>query len=231
MASSPSPETAAVIFDMDGVLLDGEPLHFAAAQSLLAVYGADLDLATYQHYIGQTMDTIWPDMQRRFELTVSREEYSRQYSSRVLEQYRRRSEPTAGSRELLERLAAAAVPCALASSSKRVWVEAALEALGFGRFFGVTVAGDEVSRGKPDPEIYVTAADRLGVAPAQCLVIEDAPAGVTAAVAAGMRVVAVRTEMTAGLSLEGAGRIIDSLSEFDLAWLGGGRRNGAGAGV
>ena len=239
MPLSPAPETRfpeaaapeAVIFDMDGVLVDGEPLHFAAARGLLAELGADLDLETYQAYIGRTMDTMWPDMQQRFGLRLSREEYTRRYSPRVLAQYQDRSQPMPGARVLLEALRAAAVPCALASSSRRDWVAAALAGLGFAEFFRVTVAGDEVSQGKPDPEIYLTAATRLGVAPGRCLVIEDAPAGVAAGVAAGMPVVAVRTTMTAGLSLAGAARIIDSLDDFDLCWVGTGEREGAGAGV
>jgi HAD superfamily hydrolase (TIGR01509 family) len=217
----------AVIFDMDGVLLDGEPLHFAASRSLLGEFGHELHLATYQRWIGQTFATIWPDLQRRFALRVSAEEYAHRYSTRVLAQYAAHSAPLPGARELLEGLEEARMPCALASSSRREWVEAALGTLGFAPFFCETVTGDEVSAGKPDPEIYRTAAERLGVAPGRCLVIEDAPVGIASARAAGMSVVAVRTEMTAGLALDGAARIIDSLTEFELAWLGTGGRQEA----
>ena len=226
-----SDHATAVIFDMDGVLVDGEPLHFAAARSLLAEYGAELGEDDYRQFIGQTVDDNFARVQELYGVTVSQDEYQSRYTERVLEQYRSQSEPPPGSRALLEALQAADVPCGLASSSLRIWVETALDGLGLREFFHVTVAGDEVSRGKPDPKIYLTAADRLGVIPYSCVVIEDAPAGIAAGRAAGMRVVAVRTEMTAGLSLAGAERIIDSLEDFELSWLKATEAEGACAGV
>ncbi|MEE9277423.1 MAG: HAD family phosphatase [Dehalococcoidia bacterium] len=209
----------ALIFDMDGVLIDGEPLHFTAARTILAQEGADLDLDTYQGYIGKTADFIWPDMQARFGLRISRDEYSRRYDALVLEQYRTQSQAMPGARALLQRVGDAGLPTALASSSRRGWVDAALDAMDMRSFFHVIVTGDEVQRGKPDPEIYLTAAAKLNHDPGHCLVIEDAPAGIDSARGAGMRVVAVRTAMTAGLPLEGAERIIDSLDDFDLDWV------------
>ena len=213
-----------MIFDMDGVLVDGEPLHLAAAQAILAEEGARLDTATYRNYIGRTMKDIWPDLQARFQLRIPRQEYARRYTALVTEQYRRQARLLPGARALLDRVRARRVPCALASSSQRQWVEAALTAMELRDSFRVIVAGDEVSRGKPDPEIYGATAARLGVAPERCLVLEDAPAGIEAARRAGMRVIAVRTPLTADLPLTGAERIIDSLEAFDLRWLDGGER-------
>ena len=112
------------------------------------------------------------------------------------------------------------MPLALASSSNRDWVDAALDALGLRRFFAETVAGDEVTRGKPDPEIYLRAAQRLNAEPNHCVAVEDAPAGIASARAAGMAVVAVRTPMTADLPLSDATWVIDSLVDFDPAWAG-----------
>ncbi len=208
-----------MIFDMDGVLVDGEPLHFQAAATVLAQEGATLDLATYQSCIGRTLDAIWPILQARYALRIPRADYQARYDALVTEQYRTRSHFMPGAAALLERVAAAGLPRALASSSRRGWMDAALAALHLHGYFHATVAGDEVREGKPAPEIYLTAAARLGQAPADCLVVEDAPAGIQAARAAGMRVVAVRTGMTAGLSLDGADAIIDSLEAFDPAWL------------
>ena len=210
---------AAVIFDMDGVLVDGEPLHYAAAQQVLAEHGATLDEETYRRFIGMTLDSFWEDLQARIGVRLDRDAYTRRYDAVVLERYRADTRVMPGARGLLARLRAARIPCALASSSKRAWVTAALEAAGLRGYFRVTIAGDEVARGKPDPEVYLAAARGLGVAPTACVVVEDAPAGITAARRAGMRVVAVRTAMTAGLSLDGADPIIDSLAEFDMALL------------
>ena len=217
--SSPPPPASAVIFDMDGVLVDGEPLHFAAARDVLAGFGAELTWETYTDWIGETFDTIWPDIQRRFALPVGRAEYERAFGPRVQEQYERHAVAMPGARDLLGRLHDAGVPLGLATSTKRPRVDPTLARLGLARFLSVTVSGDEVSRGKPDPEIYLAAAARLGVAPERCLVLEDSPAGVASARAAGMRAIGVRINGGSGRPLDGADRIIESLADFDLGWV------------
>ena len=209
----------AVIFDMDGVLVDGEPLHQATIQELLAEDGITLDAETYRRFMGTTLPDIWGVLSRRYPLPRDFQDYQRRYDQRVLQRYATQSRALPGAAALLQRLRAAGVRLALASSSQRRWVETALAALGFRDYFAVIVAGDEVRRGKPDPEIYRTVAARLGADPAHCLVIEDAPAGVAAAHAAGMRVVALRTELNQRLALPGADRIISSLEALDLAWV------------
>ena len=209
---------------MDGVLVDGEPLHFAALNEILAEEQVQLDMAAYQRYMGTTMMHTWTDLRERYGLSRDFEYYRERYDEAVMTQYRTQAQPMAGARSLLDRLQEADVPRAVASSSNRAWVETALSALGFRDDFQAIVAGDEVRQGKPDPEIYLTAAAKLGAEPARCTVIEDAPAGIESGRRAGMRVVAVRTEMTQGLELDGASRIIDSLEEFDLQWLDEGCR-------
>ena len=117
--------------------------------------------------------------------------------------------------ELLAEVAAAGVPMALVSSSYRVLVDAVL-AQGLGPF-ALTVAGDEVGQGKPHPEPYLTAAQRLGVSPARCVVIEDSPSGVAAGEAAGCAVVAVPS--VAGVAFDAAPRrlVVGSLAGVTLA--------------
>ena len=214
---------------MDGVLVDGEPLHFAAARDVLAGFGAELTWETYTHWIGETFDTIWPDIQRRFALPVDRGEYERAFGPRVQEQYERHAVAMPGAHDLLGRLRDAGVPLGLATSTKRPRVDIALARLDLARFLTVTVSGDEVSRGKPDPEIYLTAAARLDVPPARCLVLEDSPAGVASARAAGMRAIGVRINGGSGRPLDGADRIIESLADFDLGWVETPQREGAQA--
>lgn len=215
----PTRDRAAVIFDMDGVLVDGEPLHYQVVRRLLADEGVDFGEADYRRYLGTTLESTWADLRERYALARSYEWYAAAYHREVVRSYREDAELLPGAEALLARLSEAGVPLALASSSNREWVDAALDSLGLRRFFQQTVAGDEVARGKPDPEIYRRAAERLGVAPDACLAVEDAPAGIASAQAAGMTVVAVRTPMTADLPLSGAAWIIDSLHEFDPAWL------------
>ena len=119
---------------------------------------------------------------------------------------------------MVAQLRDAGVPIAVASSSHREWVEAALTGAGLREYFDQTTAGDEVSMGKPSPEIYLKAAQKLGFDPANCVAIEDAPAGVESANAAGMKVVLVRSELTNDLDLTSNWQV-DNLTQFKLAWL------------
>lgn len=205
---------AAVIFDMDGVLVDGEPLHFAALNELLAPDGIAVTFDQYRPYMGTKAG--WRDMAIDFGLASPPETYSARYSDLVLANYRN-AEPLPGAHRVVEGLREAGVPVGLASSSRRPWVEACLETIGLDGHFDAIVTGSDVERGKPDPEIYLLAAERLGVNPVSCLAIEDAPAGIEAAHAAGMECWAVRTEYTRGLDLPGPGREYESLEEIDLA--------------
>ena len=109
-----------------------------------------------------------------------------------------------------------------------MWVDAALEGAGLSQYFDQTTAGDEVSMGKPSPEIYLKAANELGIEPANCIAIEDAPAGVESASAAGMKVVLVRSELTNDLDLASDWQV-DDLTQFKLTWLSNQSANMVGA--
>ncbi len=205
---------AAVIFDMDGVLVDGEPLHFEAVNELLGEEGLSISLDAYKPYMGTK--TGWADMMRDYGLSRPREEYSARYRELILRRYRDRSEPLPGAVELVSSLQAGGQRMAVASSSIEPWVEACLGRIGLRHHFELLVTGSDVERGKPEPDIYLLAAERLGVDPAQCLAFEDAPAGIESARRAGMTVWAVRTEYTRGLALPGPHREFESLNEVEL---------------
>jgi len=179
-----------VVFDCDGTLVDSERLSFQAWRELLGRHGYDLADADIVATRGQgypdvhayfaaratipTADAFWPGLSGRlFDLFDSDLE--------VFE------DAVATARELKER----GVPIAIATSSLRERLDATLRAAALEDLFDVTVAGDEVENGKPAPDLFLAAAERLGVAPAVCVAVEDSPAGVEAALAAGMRVVAV----------------------------------------
>ncbi|HEY5475326.1 MAG TPA: HAD family phosphatase [Tepidiformaceae bacterium] len=199
----------AVIFDMDGVLVDGEPMHFAAVNQLLATEGKSISLERYKPYMGTK--TGWVDMIADFNLPGSREHYSALYRETMLASYRERSEALPGAVALVRALQAGHMPLAIASSSIRPWVEACLDRIGLLDAFDEIVTGSEVERGKPAPDIYLLTAERLGVEPRSCLVFEDAPAGIESAKNAGMVCWAVRTEYTRGLELPGPQRELESL--------------------
>lgn len=199
---------------MDGVLVDGEPLHFETVNELLGREGKSITLEQYKPYMGTK--TGWSDMIADFGLSQPREYYSPIYRDLILERYRQRSEPLPGALSVVTALRLSGQRLGLASSSIRPWVEACLERIGLPNAFEVLVTGSEVENGKPDPEIYLKAAERMGVSARDCLAFEDAPAGIESAKAAGMTVWAVRTEYTRGLALPGPHREFESLAEVDI---------------
>lgn len=214
----------AVIFDMDGVLLDSEPLHYQALNEVLGRAGHQLTAHEYEAYIGTTLEETWRRLIERFDLPERLEVYAARYDEAVVAILRGPLDPAPGVLALLEALREAGVSVAVASSSKRNWIAATLHSLGVSDYFPIVVSADDVACGKPDPEIYLLAARKLGLSPEQCVVIEDSPPGVTAASRAGMRAIAVRTPYTAHLQLPGADLIVDSLVGLDLLDLGLGRQ-------
>jgi HAD superfamily hydrolase (TIGR01509 family) len=199
---------------MDGVLVDGEPLHFAAVNELMAAEGKAITLEQYKPYMGTKAG--WSDMVRDFGLSEPREFYTPRYHELILRQYRERAEPIDGASCLVLDLSRRQVPLSVASSSIRPWVDACLKRIALDHVFDAIVTGSDVSNGKPDPEIYLKAAQTLGVKPADCLAVEDAPAGIASAKAAGMTCWAVRTEYTRGLDLGRPDNVFESLRDIDV---------------
>jgi beta-phosphoglucomutase len=210
----------AVVFDMDGVLLDSEPLHHVVLNEVLATEARQLSFDEYRPYIGTTLEYTWSDLIRRFDLKGPVDQYILRYDEGILESYRRHSVIAPGVQRLLDLLAERGLRRAVASSSRTSWVEAALETLGIRAEFELVVTGDMVTHSKPHPEIYLLAAERLGLDPRRCLAVEDSPAGAASASTAGMTVVGVRTEYTEGAQLAGALVVLDSLEEFPVGVLG-----------
>ena len=211
----------AVIFDMDGVLTDSEPVINAAAIAGLREYGIDPKPEDFHPFVGMGEDGYIGGVAARYGLT-----YAPEMKRRVYEIYLDilpgmiRAFP--GVRELLQSLMARDIRLAVASSADRVKVEANLGAIGVGlAWFGAVVVGEDVERKKPAPDIFLAAARRLGVPPAACCVVEDAPNGVRAAKAAGMRCVAVEQSFPAAdLAPAGPEVIRASVSGIRLADLG-----------
>ncbi|HEY8837962.1 MAG TPA: HAD family phosphatase [Dehalococcoidia bacterium] len=209
----------AVVFDMDGVLLDSEPLHFITVNELLAEEGGVLELAEYLGYVGTTLEDTWADLVRRFRLKPSFDYYRDRYDAEILRHYRDSAVLLPGAAWLMEELLRRGTRLAVASSSRTEWVEVCLAKLGLLNKFHAIVTGDMVTQGKPDPEIYLKASAALRVAPERCLAIEDAPKGVQSAHRAGMTVVVVDTQYTAALDIPEADARIPTLDQFDLHWL------------
>ena len=181
----------AVILDMDGVIVDSEPLHERAFYDVLEDlgYGGNHGIR-FADYVGRSDFELWRDFVARNKPVQPLSELLALKRTRVIEVLRKGQPIFAGLPELVERLAARC-PLAVASGSERAVIDAVLELKGLRRFFSAVVSAGEVRNGKPAPDIFLRTAELLGVAAHDCWVIEDSKPGVAAALAAGMRVIAI----------------------------------------
>ncbi|MGQ4511064.1 HAD-IA family hydrolase [Streptomyces sp. DW26H14] len=187
-----SPRTTAVLFDLDGTLLDTEPLYYEATRRLLARHGVpDFTWEQHKAHIGVGTRETLEVLAARFSLGTPVDALLAEMNALYLELVRSSGEVFPRMREFVERLHTAGVPMAVASGSSREAIGAALAHGGLAAFFPVTVSAEEVAAGKPEPDVFLEAARRLGVAAAECAVIEDSAPGIGAAHAAGMRCLAV----------------------------------------
>jgi HAD superfamily hydrolase (TIGR01509 family) len=183
----------AIIFDLDGVLVDSEGIGFETLRALLRTYGVEYRTEDNEPFIGINDRDHFTALRAQHGLRASVDELIAEQTSRLLAQIETRTVPMPGVPRVLERLRAAGYPMAVASSSLPAVVEGRLEALGVRRLFGAVVSSFQVARGKPAPDVYLEAARRLGVRAEGCLVVEDSVHGVRAAKAAGMRCAVVPT--------------------------------------
>jgi HAD superfamily hydrolase (TIGR01509 family) len=209
----------AVVFDLDGVLWDGEPLYHEAFNVVLKPYGHVVSSEEYTEIIGQSVEAAWEWVLDRYNITEAPGRFYREYDTAVIELMRRPVEPLPGVRELIGELKARSLPVGLASASLRNWVDATLAGLGLEGQFDTTVTASEVEHSKPAPDLYLRAADNLGVDPKLCVAVEDTRAGVRAAKAAGMYAVQVRAASTALDPIPEADAVIVDYTEFDLGLL------------
>ena len=180
----------AVVFDLDGVLLDSEEIWDRAREELARERGGRWHDRAQRDMMGMS-STEWSRyMADVIGLPEPPEEINREVVRRLTELYREELPAIAGAREAVERLAAR-WPLGLASSSNRELIDLALELLGVEHLFTATVSSEEVARGKPAPDVYLEAARRLGVDPTTAAAVEDSHNGILSAKAAGMRVIAI----------------------------------------
>jgi HAD superfamily hydrolase (TIGR01509 family) len=204
----------AVIFDLDGVLLDSEQVWDAARRQLTEHSGGRWSESATQDMMGMS-STEWSRyMHQELGVKMPPEEISAAVVKRMEDLYREYLPLIPGAREAVERVAAR-WPLGLASSANRPVIEVVLELSGLGDFFETTVSSEEVARGKPAPDVYLKAARRLRVDPALCAAVEDSSSGILSAHAAGMRVVAIPnpTFPPSEVALKAADAAIPSLQE------------------
>ena len=181
----------AVLWDMDGTLVDSEPVWARVQIDLLASLGAVWTTEDCVALVGSDLSAALKVWMARIPVgRITADELAERMFSQVVGTLRQEVELRPGAVELLQALNKEEIPCALVSASHRIMIDAVLRHLPDG-LFDVIVAGDEVEHGKPHPEPYLTAARALGVDPADCVVIEDSPGGTESGTAAGAFVVAV----------------------------------------
>jgi HAD superfamily hydrolase (TIGR01509 family) len=205
----------AVVFDLDGLLLDSEQLWDEVREELTRERGGRWHARAQADMMGMSSVEWSRYMHEQLGLPESPEELSAEVVRRMQLRYRERLPLIPGAREAVERIAARR-PLGLASSSNRPLIDLALEASGLASFFRATVSSEEVARGKPAPDVYLEAARRLDVDPARAAAIEDSHNGVLSAAAARMRVVAIpnRRFPPGKDALAEADVILDSLDEL-----------------
>ncbi|MFQ5827471.1 MAG: HAD family hydrolase [Dehalococcoidia bacterium] len=204
----------AVIWDMDGVIADTAPLHFEAWREAFQRRGQPFGREDFDRTFGLRNDTIIRTVLGDDVEAAETEAIAREKEEGFRRRLGRGVHPLPGVRDLLAALARHGFGQALASSAPRLNIEAILRTLGMADAFQAIVAEEDVARGKPDPEVFLSAAKKLGLDSARCIVIEDAVAGVRAAGAAGMKSVAV-TNTHPRESLAEADLVVDSLVEVN----------------
>jgi len=206
-----------VIFDMDGVIIDSEPIHQELQAQLFESFNISLSPEEYQTYIGRSSKNMWQELIEKFSLSVTVEEVLKQ--DRGLYHERLKSEPgldpIPGVRELIESLYHEHVNLVLASSSSMKSIQLVLELFGLTHFFGQKVSGADLKFSKPHPEIFKVAATLTKSDSSQCLVIEDSHHGVAAAKRANMKCIGYQNPNSGNQNLALADLIVEDFRQLN----------------
>jgi len=203
----------ALVFDMDGVLVDSEPLHLEVEQAIFEELGLEVSEEEHFSYVGMAPQEVWTHIRRRHGLDAQAEALLQKEQDRKYALFQQREIPLVpGVLPLLKELRQKGCPLALASSSPRRIIDLFARKTDIRGFFDLTLSAEEVSRGKPAPDIFLAAAARLGLPARDCLVIEDSANGVKAAKAAGMYCLGFQNLNSGYQDLTEADRVVEKFS-------------------
>lgn len=208
----------AIVFDLDGLLVDTETIFLRIYSQIVRKHtGRTLEPADLAKFVGTPEKGMWKFLRTEYELPISEQELSRERIVAFSRLKRIRTLP--GTRKSLEYFVGKRVPLAVASSSERRHVRHALRVSGLAKFFSVATCFEDTGRRKPAPDLYLLAAKKLRISPANCIAVEDSEAGIAAAKRAGFFAVAVPSKYTKGIQdFSRADAILGSVGE--LIYLG-----------
>ena len=207
-----------IIFDMDGVLINSEPLHFEFESILFKSLGIIVSEKLWHSFVGTNSRTMWTIVKNTFNLPQTISELLEAEHQGFLRFLKIQNPLTVinGVNGLLTRLKLNGYKMALASSSPREQISFILDSCNINEYFPVSISGDDVVKGKPDPEIFLKTAELTGVKPENCLVIEDSSNGVNAAIQAGMKCIGYKNPDSGNQNLTSADLIIDSFDRLTV---------------
>ncbi|WP_236912583.1 HAD family hydrolase [Clostridium sp. Cult1] len=205
----------AVIFDMDGVIIDSEPLHFELEVELLEELGGKITKEEHKSFVGTTDYHMWNTFKDKFNLKPSVEEMVEMKKKRFLENIDK-VQLIDNFKEFMLALYDEGYPMALASSNNKKAVDAIVKKFSLDKYLKFFISGEEVNKGKPNPEIFLTVAEKMKVEPSYCLVIEDAKNGVKAAKGAGMKCIGLQSPNSGNQDLSEADLVVNNFKELDL---------------
>lgn len=211
----------ALLFDFDGLLVNSEEIWEVVEREIIRNHGGEYDPDIIHKYIGTGL-LVWSEaIVREYQFPIAPELFLEELLSMIIPALAEHAQPMPGAVATITTAKAMGVPIAIASSSPRMLVEPVVRKLGWDVAIPVRCTGDEVAHAKPAPDVYLLAAERLGVAPSDCLVLEDSVNGARAATAAGMHCIAVPNPAYSDAHFEGITvAVIPSLTELDLSlWL------------
>lgn len=210
------PPIQAFIFDMDGVLIDSEPIYFEIEKSSFQHLGATVEETEHHTYVGVTLESMFQQVLNKHQLDHVLAEVLEFHKENVMKVMQGHEELQAFDHveQWIQWLSNSGIKLAVASSSPRSLIELILERTGLRPFFTVMVSGEEVAHGKPAPDIFLHAAELLQVDPQHCVVIEDSRNGVQAAKDAGMRCIGHQNPGSGNQDLSKADIIIHSYAEL-----------------
>jgi len=203
----------AVIFDLDGVIIDSEPIYLEINYRIFDELGIVIPENEYRGFVGVTDLDMWSTLKYKYKLPQNVEDLIALQSKYVWDYITPMSiEPISGIPRFLQYLQQKGTKCAIASSSSVRWITVILEKCTIAGFFNSIASAEMVSKGKPEPDVFVLAATMLNVLPKRCIVIEDSEKGIMAAKAAGMRCIAYKNPNSGDQDISSADMIIENIA-------------------